>query len=113
MNELKLEFEKPILELQKKIEEMKAFSADNKLDVSAEINALVQKLDEMHCRTGRHRRTYYRGRQHNYRRSGGSPRKGKGKRTGPHGLSCIPVEGFHAKLRSFQEGREVILQNFD
>ncbi|MBR2374071.1 MAG: acetyl-CoA carboxylase carboxyltransferase subunit alpha [Lentisphaeria bacterium] len=47
MNELKLEFEKPILELQKKIEEMKAFSADNKLDVSAEINALVQKLDEM------------------------------------------------------------------
>lgn len=47
MNELKLDFEKPILELQKKIEEMKAFSADNKLDVSAEINALMQKLDEM------------------------------------------------------------------
>lgn len=47
MNELKLEFEKPILELQKKIEEMKSFSADNKLDVSAEINALVEKLDDM------------------------------------------------------------------
>ena len=47
MNELKLEFEKPILELQKKIDEMKRFSSENKLDVSEEINALVQKLDTM------------------------------------------------------------------
>ena len=47
MNELKLEFEKPILELQKKIEEMKRFSSENNIDVSQEINALVQKLDTM------------------------------------------------------------------
>ena len=47
MNELKLEFEKPILELQKKIEEMKRFSSENKIDVSEEINALVQKLGVM------------------------------------------------------------------
>lgn len=47
MNELKLEFEKPILELQKKIDEMKRFSSENKLDVSEEINALVQRLDGM------------------------------------------------------------------
>ena len=47
MAELKLEFEKPILELQKKIEEMKRFSAENKIDVTEEINALMQKLDTM------------------------------------------------------------------
>ncbi len=47
MNELKLEFEKPILELQKKIEEMKKFSSENNIDVSQEINALVQKLETM------------------------------------------------------------------
>ena len=47
MNELKLEFEKPILELQKKIEEMRNFSATNKIDVSAEIAALSEKLEEM------------------------------------------------------------------
>ena len=47
MNELKLEFEKPILELQKKIEEMKRFSSENNIDVSQEINALVQKLETM------------------------------------------------------------------
>ena len=47
MAELKLEFEKPILELQKKIEEMKRFSTENKIDVTEEINALMQKLDTM------------------------------------------------------------------
>ena len=47
MNELKLEFEKPILELQKKIEEMKKFSSENNIDVTEEINALVQKLNVM------------------------------------------------------------------
>ena len=43
MSELKLEFEKPIRELQKKIEEMKNFSSENKLDVSSEIKALEEK----------------------------------------------------------------------
>ena len=47
MNELKLEFEKPILELQKKIEEMQNFSSTNKIDVSEEIAALSKKLEEM------------------------------------------------------------------
>ena len=47
MNELKLEFEKPILELQRKIEEMKRFSSENNIDVTDEINALVQKLNVM------------------------------------------------------------------
>lgn len=47
MNELKLEFEKPILELQKKIEEMKHFSVENKIDVTQEINALELRLEEM------------------------------------------------------------------
>ena len=47
MSELKLEFEKPIRELQKKIEEMKNFSSENKLDVSSEIKALEEKLTEM------------------------------------------------------------------
>ena len=47
MSELKLEFEKPILELQKKIEEMKRFSTENNIDVTEEINALVQKLETM------------------------------------------------------------------
>ena len=47
MSELKLEFEKPIRELQKKIDEMKRFSSENKLDVSEEISALEQKLENM------------------------------------------------------------------
>jgi len=47
MNELKLDFEKPILELQKKIAEMNNFSAEHKIDVSAEIAALSKKLEEM------------------------------------------------------------------
>ena len=47
MSELKLEFEKPIRELQMKIDEMKRFSSDNKLDVSEEIKALEQKLQVM------------------------------------------------------------------
>ena len=47
MSELKLEFEKPIRELQMKIDEMKRFSSDNKLDVTEEIKALEQKLQVM------------------------------------------------------------------
>ena len=47
MSELKLEFEKPIRELQKKIDEMKRFSSENKLNVSEEIAALEQKLENM------------------------------------------------------------------
>ncbi len=47
MSELKLEFEKPIRELQRKIDEMKRFSSENKLDVSEEISALEQKLENM------------------------------------------------------------------
>ena len=47
MSELKLEFEKPIRELQMKIDEMKRFSSDNRLDVTEEIKALEEKLQVM------------------------------------------------------------------
>ncbi len=47
MPEFHLEFEKPIVELKKKIEEMKEFSETNSIDVSSQIEALTQRLNEM------------------------------------------------------------------
>jgi len=42
-----LEFEKPILELQKKINELKKFTSDKKIDLSGEIRRLEEKLEHL------------------------------------------------------------------
>ena len=47
MAEFYLDFEKPVSELQKKIDELQNISKDNKLDVSSELEALVNKLETM------------------------------------------------------------------
>lgn len=45
MPEFYLDFEKPIVELKKKIQELTEFSASNQIDVSTEITALTNKLN--------------------------------------------------------------------
>jgi acetyl-CoA carboxylase carboxyl transferase subunit alpha len=47
MAEFHLEFEKPLIELKKKIEELEKFSADNSIDVSEQISALTARQEEM------------------------------------------------------------------
>ena len=47
MAEFHLEFEKPIVELKNKIAELESFSKTNKLDVSAELEALNSRLSAM------------------------------------------------------------------
>lgn len=47
MNGTGLEFEKPILELERKIEELKKFSSSEKLDISSEIKKLEEKLEKV------------------------------------------------------------------
>lgn len=47
MNGNGLEFEKPILELEKKIEELKSFTSDEKIDLGNEIKRLQNKLEEV------------------------------------------------------------------
>lgn len=42
-----LEFEKPILELERKIEELKRFSFDKKIDLSQEIKKFEERLEEL------------------------------------------------------------------
>lgn len=42
-----LEFEKPILELQKKITELKKFTSDKRIDLSGEIKRLEEKLEHL------------------------------------------------------------------
>ncbi|HSV43058.1 MAG TPA: acetyl-CoA carboxylase carboxyl transferase subunit alpha, partial [Candidatus Bathyarchaeia archaeon] len=42
-----LEFEKPIIELENKIEELKSFGRDKKVDLLSEIKKLEQKLSQM------------------------------------------------------------------
>ncbi|MCR4337832.1 MAG: acetyl-CoA carboxylase carboxyltransferase subunit alpha [Candidatus Omnitrophica bacterium] len=42
-----LDFEKPILELEAKIEELKNFGSDKKIDLEPEVKRLEQKLDKM------------------------------------------------------------------
>ena len=46
MPEIHLEFEKPIAELTKKLRELEAFSVRNNIDVSAELTALTQRIEE-------------------------------------------------------------------
>lgn len=47
MNGTGLDFEKPILELERKIEELKKFTSSEKIDLSSEIKKLDDKLDRV------------------------------------------------------------------
>lgn len=47
MNGIGLDFEKPILELERKIEELKKFTSLENIDLSAEIKKLEDKLDKL------------------------------------------------------------------
>jgi acetyl-CoA carboxylase carboxyl transferase subunit alpha len=42
-----LEFEKPIVELEKKIQELRSFIADKKIDLSSEVKKLEEKLEHL------------------------------------------------------------------
>lgn len=42
-----LDFEKPILELERKIEELKKFSSSQKLDIGSEVKRLEEKLEKV------------------------------------------------------------------
>jgi len=42
-----LEFEKPIIELEKKIQELRSFIADKKIDLTSEVRRLEDKLDHL------------------------------------------------------------------
>ncbi|MDP2938604.1 MAG: acetyl-CoA carboxylase carboxyltransferase subunit alpha [Candidatus Omnitrophota bacterium] len=42
-----LDFERPILELERKIEELKSFTSDKRIDLTSEINKLEDKLDKL------------------------------------------------------------------
>ncbi|MDD5044049.1 MAG: acetyl-CoA carboxylase carboxyltransferase subunit alpha [Candidatus Omnitrophica bacterium] len=46
-----LDFERPISELEKKIEELKHFTSDKKIDLSSEIKRLEEKLDKLRKET--------------------------------------------------------------
>jgi acetyl-CoA carboxylase carboxyl transferase subunit alpha len=46
-----LDFEKPILELEKKIQELKSFTSSKKIDLSSEIKRLEDKLDKLKSST--------------------------------------------------------------
>ena len=47
MNNFVLDFEKPLAELQQKIDELQTLTDSNKLDVSGEIKSLTKRLNEM------------------------------------------------------------------
>ena len=46
MPEIHLEFEKPIIELRKKLQELQELSESSKLDLSAEIRSLTERMNE-------------------------------------------------------------------
>ena len=46
MNGIGLDFEKPILELERKIEELKKFTSSENIDLSSEIKKLEDKLKQ-------------------------------------------------------------------
>lgn len=46
-----LEFEKPIIELERKIQELKSFTSDKKIDLSSEIRRLEDKLEKLKTST--------------------------------------------------------------
>ena len=47
MNGSGLEFERPILELERKIEELKNFTSDERIDLNSEIKRLQSKLNKV------------------------------------------------------------------
>ena len=47
MTNFYLDFEKPLVELQNKIDELQTLSSNNQLDVAGEIKSLTERLDEM------------------------------------------------------------------
>ncbi len=47
MKPVALDFEKPILEMERRLEELKRFAHDNPIDMADEISALEKKIDEM------------------------------------------------------------------
>lgn len=47
MNSTGLDFERPILEIERKIEELKGFTKDKKIDLSSEISKLSEKLEQV------------------------------------------------------------------
>ena len=47
LNMSRLDFEKPIAELEKKIQELKKFTLEKKIDLSAEIKCLEEKLEQL------------------------------------------------------------------
>lgn len=47
MNGSHLDFEKPIIELEDKIEELKSFTSDEKMDLTSEIKQLQERLQEL------------------------------------------------------------------
>ena len=46
-----LDFEKPIVELEKKIQELRSFIADKKIDLSSEVKKLEEKLEHLRKNT--------------------------------------------------------------
>jgi acetyl-CoA carboxylase carboxyl transferase subunit alpha len=46
-----LDFEKPILELERKVQELKTYSSDKKMDLSSEIKRLEEKLEKLKSAT--------------------------------------------------------------
>lgn len=42
-----LDFEKPIIELEKRIEELRSFASDKKIDISSEVKRLEEKLERL------------------------------------------------------------------
>ncbi|MFA6216643.1 MAG: acetyl-CoA carboxylase carboxyltransferase subunit alpha [Candidatus Omnitrophota bacterium] len=50
----RLEFEKPIVELEKKIQELKSFVSDKKIDLSSEVKRLEEKLESLRKETYSH-----------------------------------------------------------
>ncbi|MFA5116582.1 MAG: acetyl-CoA carboxylase carboxyltransferase subunit alpha [Candidatus Omnitrophota bacterium] len=46
-----LDFEKPILELERKVQELKAYSSEKKMDLSSEIKRLEEKLEKLKSQT--------------------------------------------------------------
>ncbi len=47
----RFDFEKPVVELEKKIQELKSFGSDKKIDISSEIKRLEEKLDSLKKQT--------------------------------------------------------------
>jgi acetyl-CoA carboxylase carboxyl transferase subunit alpha len=50
----RLDFEKPIVELEKKIQELKSFVSDKKIDLSSEVKRLEEKLESLRKETYSH-----------------------------------------------------------